>query len=123
MNKISLYDLPKDMLFKLVTTISEETEKECQRKMELIIKELEYPNTCNSCNAIHIVKSDKIIYSNSKDDFYHCDKCIKQYCSKHISFKNICCRRCNLIFESGFLCNLCYSDNSLCLDCFQTKND
>ena len=73
MENISLYDFPKDMLVKLVSTIREHTKKEIREEVEketellllkVINKDYNYCYKCESCDSFLIVgNEDSIIYS------------------------------------------------------------
>jgi hypothetical protein len=93
---MDLYNLPKDMLVKLVSEVREkaikETEKLCKEKYEKIIREenreSSFITNCDFCESFVLFNGNlKINYTseqNSLDDFKFCDYCgNKCYCKKH----------------------------------------
>jgi len=72
-NKINLYDLPKDMLIKLITTIQDEVEKKYK-----YIEDYEELSLCMGYNLRSILRDEfEDLVNDAKNDgkWYKCDEC------------------------------------------------
>jgi hypothetical protein len=120
---MDLYNLPKDMLVKLVSEIQEETEKRCKEIYEKVIREENhlhsYSSNCDFCESFLLHDKDgKFSYTseyNSMDDFKFCDYCGDiSYCKKHFYlFKKVCPTKTISCFENldrdCLFCEECYN--------------
>jgi hypothetical protein len=78
-HKQNLYDLPKDILIKLITTISKEKDDECNNKIKIIQHEmLKYDMEICACGGVHYT---------GKPNYYafRCLSCSKLFCD-HITY-------------------------------------
>jgi hypothetical protein len=104
---MSLYELNKDMLIKLIMTIQEDTSKELNEIIDFLISCPRNFKKCEmeNCKALGI--SEKIVGVLLNDInlvplrcnyIKQCDNCLKIYCDKHISKHN---RDINLKYNNG----------------------
>jgi hypothetical protein len=109
LNKIfnmDLYDLPKDMLVKLVATIREDSHKDLKAEKKKLKRKLKevielgnigiYKCSGNKCESTYMFTHRYHEKSREFENFKNCDLCNEDYCSKHI-FK----------IEEGNICESC----------------
>ena len=123
-----LYELPKDMLVKIITTIREETERSCEQKFEVVKKDFikkclhaYYKRFCNYCDNYQIF-DDKFNYSsNPQASIIECDVCENIACDNHDIIRSevtIPCFKCKDPVPFTHICKNCASDHALCDDCY-----
>jgi len=111
--EMNLYNLPKDMLVKMVTEIQNDIKKDTEKEIEILKKKLELVNylgeyfSCHQyeCENFYIIdKSDKI-----QGDAYYCYMCMFIFCKNHIKICNFCSQKiCKNCYENHFSkCNSC----------------
>jgi hypothetical protein len=80
---MSLYELNKDMLIKLICTIQEDLDK----IIDLMKDDNNFIQKCKivECKSFVIIKNNKDINLVRCKDFKICDICKNYYCDKHIN--------------------------------------
>ena len=98
-----LYSLPKDILVKLIFTISNEYEKRLQ-KIEDQLDELNKLNKvvvekCSESNCEEYCVHPKDCFDNCH--IYQCNMCQKDFCEKHIKYS---------CYSTDYRCQECFTD-------------
>ena len=86
MNSTSLYDMPKDMLIKLIATIKEDTMEEVETKMKECDIIMRYCSADN-CKFYEVNQH----FQNFKY-LKNCSRCDQMLCKKHLPKNNEKCR-------------------------------
>ena len=142
MSSISLHDMPKDMLIKLIATIREDTIQETFKDTMKLVEEglnsnhnhkyqpLGYLKSCKHSNCKYFEISG---YHQFHKDLKECDRCDNLLCSKHLPKNNEKChdectnKRSDLyktnfskIFNHGFILRE-DDDENLIVICIEEK--
>ena len=100
---MSLQNLPRDMLIKLISTIQAEKDeqiKKLQREVDLLteVEDLVslfdiYVDRCpvDGCNAMIAREIDGDSHLEFTDQMNYCDKCKQDYCTKHSTVVHDAC--------------------------------
>jgi len=114
--EMNLYNLPKDMLVKMVTEIQRETKDEYEKKLKEIEKKLSMAIDAGNIYFIYCEEKDCKNYCARGDDysdnFFCCKICNNYLCEEH----NFICENCD-----KFYCKMCYDSHLLiCQECGET---
>lgn len=120
---MNLYNLPKDILVKLLTTIQEDTKREIDIKLESVFKKINYKAhyffykcSVKDCNCYQVADDcGEILYINS-EPINQCFSCFKNFCKKHSeATDNNKYKRYLALQKNGI-------QDHICLDCFENPN-
>ena len=122
-----LYELPKDMLVKIITTIEDETRRECEEEKMVALSKCEraHYTRCTICENFSIIKTG-FIYRSGIVKIVYCDWCKIPFCKDHTDFikKNtvLRCHNCKGNIHCEYLCADCMLEEEcdiICDDCDQ----
>jgi hypothetical protein len=116
---MSLYDLPKDILIKMLLTLQQDAVADYKRSKEYkedvsnifwFKSDSDSWSQCFACYGLtlferdHLLKKNTVVFSNVKnhDVYYICDHCQAKYCSECLSSDKHCCQECQKLMMNEF---------------------
>ena len=123
MERKNLYDMPREMLIKIIENMNEVADKEFEDRKRVLIRQCQDADYtyCLYCPEFRVISIKGFAYYSNGNTIVQCACCGDNFCNCHINKirKNITvtCSDCNeKYFCTDYLCNMCEIDSS-CPDC------